>query len=70
MIGERQIGEVVEPDRVVQVEGLVALAPGVARALVGVDHQGRDPEPLQARGQGQAVLASADDQAVGLTVMA
>ena len=60
----------VVPDRVVQAERLVALAPGVAGARVLLDDQRADIEALQARGERDAALAAADDQDVGLAMRA
>ena len=70
MVGERQVGQVVVPDRVVQAEGLVAVAPGVARALVLLDDDGRHAQPPQPRAERDAALPAADDEHVGLVVVA
>ncbi len=70
MIGERHIGQVVDPYRVVQAQGLVAAAPGVSRLFQGVDDQGRHAQALHARAQRQTALTAADDQAIGLRFVA
>ena len=62
VIGERQVRQMVVPDRIVQTERLVALAPGVARTLVGIDDQGRHADPLEPRAETDAALPAADDQ--------
>ena len=56
----------VVPHRVVQAERAVALAPGIARARVLLDHDRRHLEAAQARRKADAALAAADDQTVGL----
>ena len=59
---ERKVGQVVVPDRVVQRERLVAPAPRVTRPLVSLDDDRRDPELAQPCAEGDAALATADDQ--------
>src|SRR5690348_9601609 len=66
MVGEGQIGEVVVPDRVVEDERPVALAPGVAGERVLLEDDGRHAEAAEARAEGHAALAAADDHAIGL----
>jgi hypothetical protein len=56
---------VVVPDRIVQAERCVALAPRVAGALVLLHHHRGHAEALQARGERDAALSAADDQDVG-----
>ena len=56
----------VVPDRVVQAERLVALAPLVAGPLVLVDHQGRHAELPQPGAERDAALPAADDHDVRL----
>src|SRR5262245_6593741 len=56
----------VVPDRVVQAERLVAIAPAVTGPRILLQHDGRHGEPRQARGQGDAALATTNDDAVGL----
>ena len=63
---ERQIGHVIVPDRVMQAERLVALAPAVAGTLVLLDDDGWHAELLQARAEPDGALAAADDEAIGL----
>jgi hypothetical protein len=66
VIREWKVREVIQEDRVVQVERGIALAPAVARPLVRIDHQRRHAEPAEPRRELQTVLAAADDQAKGL----
>ena len=61
-----QVRQVVIPDRVVQTQRLVSVAPGIAWAFVAIDDQGGHAQALQARAQAQAALAATDDQAIGL----
>src|SRR3984957_9046759 len=56
----------VVPDRIVQAERLVALAPGIARALVFLNDDRRHAELPEARAQPNGALAAADDQHIGL----
>ena len=56
----------VVPDRIVQAEGLVAIAPAVAGARVPLDHDRRHLELAKAGAERDAALAAADDEAVGL----
>ncbi len=67
---ERQVGQVVVPDRVVQAQGLVAAAPLVPGAGVAVHDDGGDVELAQPGTQGDAALPAADDQHVGLAGVA
>ena len=48
VVGERQVRQMVVPDRIVQAERLVALAPGVARPLVRIDDQRRHADAASA----------------------
>ena len=66
VVGELQVRQVVVPDRVVQAERLVPVAPLVAGPRVLVDDEGRDAELAQPRAEGDAALAAADDQHVRL----
>ena len=66
VLGELDVRQVVVPDRVVQAERLVALAPGVTGALVALDDDRRDVELAQPRSEPDAALAAADDHDVGL----
>ena len=70
VIGKRQVRQVVVPDRIVQAERLVAIAPCVARPSIAVDDQGGHTEPLQARAERDTALPAADHQHVGLAVVA
>ena len=58
------------PDRVVQIEGVVALAPRIAGAFVLVDNQRRHAEPLQARAQRDPTLTTANNDAIRLFAVA
>ena len=69
VVWERQVGQVVVPDRVVQAERLVALAPGVAGLSVLVNDQRGYTQLLEPCAQTQPTLAAADDQAIGLTLV-
>ncbi len=66
MVGERQVRQVVVPDRVVQTERLVAVAPGVAGPVVLVDDDRRHAEPPQPGAEADAALPAADHEHVGL----
>ena len=66
VVGELEVGQVVVPDRVVQVEGLVALAPRVAGAVVLLEDHGRDAVPFEPGAEADATLPAADDDDVGL----
>jgi hypothetical protein len=70
VIGEGQIGEVIEKDRIMEVEAAIALAPGIAGLLMRVDHQCRHVQALEPRRERQPVLSAADDQAIRLPVIA
>ncbi len=67
---ERQVGQVVVPDGVVQAERLVAAAPLVAGTGVPVDDQVVDAELAQPRAEPDAALAAADHEDVGVAVAA
>src|SRR5262249_20585164 len=56
----------VVPDRIVQAERLVALAPTVAGPFVLLDDDGRHIELAQARAERDAALPASDDDAIGL----
>ena len=66
VVREGDVGQVVVPDRVVQAERLVALAPAVARPLVLLDDDRRHAELAQARSEADRTLAAADDDDIGL----
>ena len=66
VVGKGEVGKVVVPDGIVQVQGPVTLAPLVAGPLVLVDDERRDAEPLEPRAERDAALSAADHQAVGL----
>src|SRR4029079_5523471 len=70
VLGELDVRQVVVPDRVVQAERLVALAPGVAGALVALDDDRRHSELAEPRAERDPALAAADDDDVGLRRMA
>ncbi len=69
-VGELDVRQVVVPDRVVQAERLVALAPGVAGALVALDDDRRHAELAQPRAERDAALPAADDHDLGLRLVA
>ena len=56
----------VVPDRVVQHERAIAVAPGIAGARVLLDDDRRHVELLQPRAERYAALSAADDDAIGL----
>ena len=56
----------VVPDRIMQAERLVALAPAVTGAVVLFDDDGRHVLAAQARTQGNATLPAADNDDIGL----
>ena len=66
VVGELEVGQVVVPDRVVQVQRLVALAPGVARPVVLLQDHGRYAVPLQPCAEPDPALPAADDDDVRL----
>ena len=66
VVRELQVRHVVVPDRVVQAQGLVAVPPLVAGALVAVDDERGHVELAQAGTQRDAALAAADDEHVRL----
>ena len=70
VLREVDIGQMVVPDRIVQAERLVALAPGVAGALVLLDDDRRHAELPQARAEPDGALPAADDQHIGLRFVA
>ena len=63
---EGQVRHVVVPDRVVQAERLVAVAPAVAGPRVLLDDDGRHAEHPQPRAEADAALPAADDHHIGL----
>lgn len=63
---EGNVGQMVVPDRVVQAERLVALAPAVARAFVLLDNDRRHAQLPQPRGERNSPLAAADDDDIRL----
>ena len=64
--GEGDVRQVVVPDRVVQAQRLVAVAPGVAGPRVPSTMIGRHAQLPQPRAERDAALAAADDHHVGL----
>src|ERR1700722_13310495 len=70
VLGEVDIGEMVVPDRIVQAERLIALAPRIPGALVLLyDDRGHSELP-EARAKADSALAAADDQHIGLRLIA
>ena len=70
MVGKRDVRQVVVPDRVVQAERLVALAPRVTGTLVTLDDDGRHAELAQARAERDPALSAADDHDLRLDLVA
>ena len=70
VLGELEVRHVVVPDRVVEAERLVALAPGVAGTLVALDDDRGDAELAQPGAEGDAALPAADDDDLGLHLVA
>ena len=66
VIGERKVGEVVVPDRIVQAQALVALPPGVAGPLVLLEDDRRHVQPPQPCAERDSALPAPDDHDVGL----
>ncbi|MCO5546654.1 hypothetical protein L7F22_000088 [Adiantum nelumboides] len=66
VVRELQVRQVVVPDRVVQGEALVALAPRVAGPLVALDDDRLDAELAQPGAERDAALAAADDHDLGV----
>ena len=54
------------PDRVMQTQGFVTVAPAVSRSGVLLDDNGRHPQLPQPRAQGDTALPTADYQHFGL----
>ena len=70
VLREVDVGQMIVPDRVVQAERLVAVAPGIAGAGVLLDDDGGHAELAQPRAERDAALAAADDEHVGLGLKA
>ena len=68
--GNFDVGQVVVPDRIVQAERLVAVAPRVAGALVALDDDRRHPQLAQPGAERDPALAAADDDDLGLHLVA
>ena len=64
--GKVDVGQMIVPDRVVQAERLIAVAPGIAGAVVLLDDDGGHAELAQPRAERDAALAAADDEHIGL----
>ena len=56
----------VVPDRVMQAERFIAVAPGIAGAFVFLDDDGGHAELAQPRAERDAALAASDDEHIGL----
>ncbi len=67
--GERQIRQMVVPDRIVQAQALVAIAPAVTGARILLDDDRGHAELAKPRAENDAGLAAADDQRKGLLVV-
>ena len=70
VVGEREVRQVVVPDRVVQAERLVAPPPRVAGPGVALDDDRRHAELAQTGAERDPALAPADDQDLGLDLAA
>ena len=70
VVGEGHVRQVIVPDRIVQAERLIALAPRVAGALVLLDNDRGHAKALEAGAHGDPTLPAADDHAVGLRAVA
>mmetsp|Transcript_32732 Transcript_32732/g.52731 ORF Transcript_32732/g.52731 Transcript_32732/m.52731 type:complete len:223 (+) Transcript_32732:94-762(+) len=68
MARKRQVWHVADPNGVVQMQGIVAIAPAVSRLCQLVHHQGRHLQVLQAGCQHEPTLAPTNDQHVGFLV--
>ena len=66
MIWERDAWQVVLPHGIVEAQGFVAVTPGVARALVLLDDDGRDTEAAKPGPEGDAGLSASNNEAIGL----
>src|SRR5260370_20628678 len=58
------------PNRLMQAEGLVTLAPAVARPFVFLDDDGRHVELAHPSSERDATLTATNDDAIGLTRVA
>src|SRR3954454_20803889 len=70
VLGELDVRQMVVPDRVVQAERLVALAPRVPRMRVALDDDRGHAELAQPRPERDAALAATDDHDVRLRLVA
>ena len=70
VLRELDVRQVVVPDRVVQAQRLVAVAPAVAGPLAALDDDRRHAELAQARAERDPALAAADDHDLGLDLVA
>ncbi|MBB3929538.1 hypothetical protein GGR25_000557 [Kaistia hirudinis] len=66
VLREGQIGQMVVPDRVVQHERAIAVAPAIARPGVLLDDDGRHAQHLEPGAEHDATLPAADDQHIGI----
>jgi hypothetical protein len=66
VLGEGDVGQVIVPDRIVQHERTIAVAPRIAGTRVFFHDERRHAELFEPRAQRDAALSAADDQAVGL----
>ena len=67
---EGDVRHVVVPHRIMQTQGLVAIAPGIARTRILVDHDGWHIHLSEPRGQPDAALTATDDHAIRLALVA
>ena len=66
VIREWQIWHVVIPNRVMQAERLVTVAPGIPRLFVFLDDDGGNPQAPHTRAKPYATLTATDYQTIGL----
>src|SRR5258708_16264710 len=65
-----KIGQMIIPNRIMQAEGLVTLAPAVTRPFVFFDDDRRHIELAQPSSKCDAALTATNDDAIGLTRVA
>ena len=70
VIREWQIGHMVIPDRIMQAERLVTLAPAISRLLVLLDDDGGNTQPPEPRTQPNATLPATHNEAIRLGLVA
>src|SRR6185437_6230505 len=66
VLREIDVGQMVVPDRIMQAERFIAVAPGIAGTGVLLDDDGGHAELAQPGSEPDAALAAADDDHIGL----